>query len=62
MRKQIETLQKKETTLSCDEPISMGHSDEPICIHMFVTSLINFIPWYKMFLGIDKISRRKWWE
>ena len=29
---------------------------------MFITSLLNFIPGYKMFLGIEKFSQRKWWE
>jgi len=29
---------------------------------MFVTSLLNFIPEYKMFMGIEKISQRKGWE
>jgi len=31
-------------------------------IEMFVTSLLNFIPGYKMFLGIEKISQEKGWE
>ena len=29
---------------------------------MFVTSLLNFIPRYKMFLGIEKYFKIKWWE
>jgi len=29
---------------------------------IFVTSLLNFIPGYKMFLEIEKNSQRKWWE
>jgi len=31
-------------------------------MHMFVTSLLNFISGYKMFLGIEKFSQRKLWE
>jgi len=29
---------------------------------MFVTSLLNFILGYKMFLEIEKFFQRKWWE
>jgi len=33
-----------------------------IHISMFVTSLLNFIPRYKMFQGIEKFSQEKGWE
>jgi len=33
-----------------------------IYMSMFVTSLLNFIPEYKMFLGIEKFSQGKGWE
>jgi len=33
-----------------------------IYMFMFVTSLLNFIPGYKMFLGIEKFSQGKGWE
>jgi len=29
---------------------------------MFATSLLNFIPRYRMSLGIKKFSQRKCWE
>ena len=29
---------------------------------IFVINLLNFIPVYKTFLGIENCSQRKWWE
>jgi len=47
--------------LTCFKLYLLIPGNKMIEIHMsmFVTSLLNFIPGYKMFLGIEKFSQGK---